>query len=109
MKMYRDESLELVWAFKSEPCTDCGHRFHPCAMQFDHVRGEKKSHVSKIRHGGGMNFARFLEEIEKCELVCSNCHAIRTFKRAHGGDLSLFKKGEVKNHEKATHSKARTG
>lgn len=30
-----------------------------------------------------------LREIAKCELVCTNCHAIRTFRRSGWGDWSV--------------------
>ena len=68
---------------QGKPCTDCGEVFHPCAMQWDHLRSEtKKCNVALIR-GTGLGYKAFLEEIAKCELVCSNCHAIRTFNRQH--------------------------
>jgi hypothetical protein len=47
------------------------------AMQWDHISEESKSgNVADIvrRH----DRRRVLEEIEKCELVCANWHAVRT-------------------------------
>lgn len=63
---------------KSFPCSDCGGSFAPCVMQFDHVRGEKKRHVSKMVMFSPDTIAA---EIAKCDLVCANCHALRTFVR----------------------------
>lgn len=57
---------------KSYPCLDCGISFHPNAMDFDHVRGQKVSPVS-----ASARFKDRLKEIIKCELVCSNCHRLR--------------------------------
>ena len=57
-------------------CADCGFIGHFVALQFDHVRGEKKIEVCKAK-----SIKRAQEEIEKCEVVCANCHQIRTFKR----------------------------
>ena len=57
---------------------DCGQCFPPCAMDFDHVRGEKVGNV------GGMalaSWAKLQAEIAKCEIVCANCHRQRTNKR----------------------------
>ena len=65
---------ELVAELKSKPCTDCNQSFPPCAMHFDHLR-DKRFAISKKMH---VSAARLLEEISKCELVCGNCHAIRT-------------------------------
>jgi hypothetical protein len=70
----------IVWyeALKEgQPCTDCGGRFPAAAMQWDHLPGtEKASDVANLVRR--MCKRRVLEEIAKCELVCANCHAIRT-------------------------------
>lgn len=65
-------------ALKSVPCMDCGNKFPPECMDFDHVRGEKKFDV-----GAGTTRALqvLLDEIAKCEVVCSNCHRSRTRRR----------------------------
>jgi hypothetical protein len=75
----REKRLTAMRAAKDKPCADCGHKFpHPC-MEFDHVRGVKKFCVSQIN--GSMK--RIREEIAKCEVVCANCHRIRTWNRKH--------------------------
>jgi|ERR1044072_2744843 hypothetical protein len=62
------------------PCMDCKNYFHPCAMQFDHRPGTNKLfHVSD--YGKFSSVVKFLEEIDKCDLVCANCHAVRTYTR----------------------------
>lgn len=49
-------------------------------MDFDHCVGEeKKAHVSRLV--GMMNLQNLLDEIEKCDVVCANCHRIRTYER----------------------------
>ena len=64
----------------SRPCTDCGGWFHPAAMTFDHLRGtSKRGDVSNLLYAGYRKV--LLDEIAKCELVCANCHAVRTFMR----------------------------
>lgn len=75
-----------VWMLelKSKPCTDCGQTFPVCCMQFDHRKGTKKKYNvgSMFAH----HYSRELieKELIKCDLVCSNCHAIRTQKRRLG-------------------------
>lgn len=70
----------VVAAAKDGPCTDCGQRFPTYAMDFDHVRGEKVAAVSVlVSKGASEEIIR--EELAKCELVCANCHRIRTFSR----------------------------
>jgi hypothetical protein len=65
-----------------KPCTDCGGSFPPEALQWDHRPGTIK--VGEISDGlKNRSRAMILEEIAKCDLVCANCHAIRTYNRWH--------------------------
>ncbi len=59
-------------------CKDCGWKEHAEALDFDHVRGEKKFTVSSR---AWWSIERLAEEVVKCEVVCANCHRIRTFER----------------------------
>ncbi len=76
----RKDNLDFVNQLKSNPCTDCGETFHHAAMQYDHIADNKRLCVSEmVVRGYGQE--TILKEIEKCELVCGNCHAIRTLNR----------------------------
>lgn len=60
-------------------CKDCGMS-NPICFEFDHVRGTKKARLSEmVSHGAA--WATILKEIDKCEIVCANCHRIRTATR----------------------------
>ena len=76
------ETRDFVDEMKSAPCMDCGRTFPPVAMDFDHVRGEKAFSISKRLMA---KRETILVEIAKCDLVCSNCHRIRTHERRGGG------------------------
>lgn len=65
---------------ETRACTDCAQFYPYYVMDFDHVAGEKKSAVADIIKSSSSRAAVFAE-IEKCELVCANCHRIRTHKR----------------------------
>jgi hypothetical protein len=68
----------------NRPCADCRGRFHHAAMTCDHLPGtEKVSEVSTPAYHSHSR-ASVLAEIAKCELVCANCHAVRSFERARG-------------------------
>ena len=69
----------------NKPCTDCGQIFHPVCMHWDHLPGYIKS--GNISQMVGLAISReiILEEIAKCELVCANCHALRTHYRYNEG------------------------
>lgn len=77
----RQAKTDFIRAFKeASSCADCGGRFHPCCMDFDHIRGEKKAEISyMVMHEHSLEDVK--AEMEKCELVCSNCHRLRTFNR----------------------------
>jgi hypothetical protein len=64
---------------KRKPCTDCGDSFPPAAMTFDHVRGTKVRKISQMLASYSKEV--ILAELAKCELVCANCHAIRSQKQ----------------------------
>lgn len=65
---------------KSVPCLDCGGTFHPSAMTFDHRPGtEKVADLASLARDGCTGL--FEQELSKCDVVCANCHALRTFLR----------------------------
>ncbi len=71
----------FISELKSKPCTDCGQMYHPFVMDFDHIDGYvKKIDVSKLSKQR-VSMAAVKKEIGKCQLVCANCHRIRTLKR----------------------------
>lgn len=68
---------QLIVEAKKAPCKDCGGSFPPECMDFDHL-GDKKMNVSAMKYN---SVEKVAEEIAKCDLVCANCHRIRTKKR----------------------------
>ena len=84
-KRYRLEFVEWYRQLKSgRPCADCGGIFHHAAMTWDHLPGVTK--VADLSTFLSRHRSRrlVLAEINKCELVCANCHAVRTFDRRRG-------------------------
>ena len=75
----------------SHGCSICGYDKHPSALCFDHVKPEEKHEMtkngcSKRNHAGGMfmlygkKFSSdvLLGEINKCRILCHNCHMEQT-------------------------------
>lgn len=62
---------------ESKPCVDCG-KFYPFYVYDFHHRekDEKDFTISEMRKRR-MGIDRIKAEIEKCDLLCSNCHRIR--------------------------------
>lgn len=61
----------------TKPCADCGVSYPPYVMQFDHIVDGKRGNVADMARSG-FSIENIQLEIDKCELVCSNCHAERT-------------------------------
>jgi hypothetical protein len=70
---------ELVRQIKSRPCADCGIQYPFYVMDFDHREGETKEY--ELNRVDRMTTQALLREIEKCDVVCANCHRARTYKR----------------------------
>lgn len=67
---------------ESKPCTDCNVSYPYYVMDFDHLDPKEKSFaVSKIERAKTVE--RLLQEVAKCDLVCSNCHRVRTHNRGY--------------------------
>ncbi len=62
---------------KAKPCADCGVQYPSYVMQFDHVAD--KVHTISDLVNQGVRFQTLVDEIAKCDVVCANCHAERTF------------------------------
>lgn len=76
----RAEMRRIIDEAKALPCKDCGVQYPSYVMQFDHVRGVKKLNIgSATRDCSSVD--KLLAEIAKCEVVCANCHAARTYFR----------------------------
>lgn len=67
-------------------CADCGYRDHPAALEFDHLPGFEKAASINVLLNRAVSKARLMEEMAKCEVVCANCHRIRTAARAGESD-----------------------
>lgn len=74
----RNRDFVLAYLDKSQ-CADCGE-VDPIVLEFDHL--ENKAHnISKMIYSA-WSLAKLKTEIEKCEVVCCNCHRRRTAHRA---------------------------
>jgi hypothetical protein len=72
----RQEKAELV-AYKGGLCHDCHNAFPDCCFQFDHRIPAEKSFAVTTAATHTMEERK--REANKCDLVCANCHCLRTF------------------------------
>lgn len=82
MRRFSAKRRALISEYKSVPCADCGVEYPPYVMQFDHLRDK----LYEIADNYRMALDKLLIEIEKCDVVCANCHAERTERRRSGRD-----------------------
>jgi hypothetical protein len=64
---------------KNIPCMDCKNKFPSYVMDFDH-KYDKRFNISQGYKAKSRE--KLLEEINKCDVVCANCHRIRTHLRS---------------------------
>lgn len=76
----RKKIRDLIIKTKDVPCADCLKKYPYYVMDLDHVKGEKKFNLATAGNRL-VSLEKVKEEIGKCEVVCANCHRIRTFKR----------------------------
>jgi hypothetical protein len=86
-KYYKDKSKDsikknktlLLEYLKDKKCKDCPET-DAVVLEFDHLRDKEESVSILIRLA---SWQTVLKEIEKCDIVCANCHRRRTYKRAN--------------------------
>lgn len=76
----REERLQLIHHLRENPCKDCGQQYPFYVMEFDHREGEEKvDAIANLAANGSLK--ALLAELEKCDVVCANCHRARTYFR----------------------------
>jgi hypothetical protein len=71
---------DYVNSVRNQPCMDCQNMYPICCMEFDHRPGEiKTANVGALISTGSLN--RVKNEMKSCDVVCANCHRIRTEER----------------------------
>ena len=72
-------TLEYLRDLRRVPCIDCGGEYLPHQMDFDHREPAAKEFNLASSRAMLISRERLLLEVAKCEIVCANCHAVRTF------------------------------
>ncbi|MCK5321400.1 HNH endonuclease [Candidatus Pacearchaeota archaeon] len=85
---------EWINNFKKERhCVSCGYKAHPEILHFHHIRGEKKFEISKKKD---KSLDTLRAEIEKCVLLCPNCHSLLHSKESDSDFINLVLLDEIK-------------
>lgn len=73
---YRNEYYEWL---STKSCMDCGNK-DTRVLEQDHLRNKEFNIAALV---GGRTLSSMMDELEKCETVCANCHRIRTMTRGN--------------------------
>lgn len=69
---------------KTLKCNRCSED-HPACLDFHHIDGDKKEFQIPRMVKNGFSIDKILEEIEKCEILCSNCPRKEHFEKNYFG------------------------
>ena len=72
-----DQKIEFLQQYKMEKgCSVCGYNEIAQALEFDHIdRSKKKFGMNKAYK---YKWPTIMEELEKCVVLCANCHRKKT-------------------------------
>ena len=72
-----DQKIAFLQQYKMEKgCSVCGYNEIPQALEFDHIdRSKKKFGMNKAYK---YKWSTIMEELEKCVILCANCHRKKT-------------------------------
>jgi len=91
-----DKGQAILRRYKSiKGCAHCGYRAFASALHFDHIVPENKKFLIATKahylaYGKKTKSNKILrEELFKCQVLCANCHAIRTDTEEHYGIKKL--------------------
>jgi 5-methylcytosine-specific restriction endonuclease McrA len=65
-------------AILGDKCAHCGYDAVPEILEFDHIDPLEKT--LELTEQWSCSRVRWLAEIDKCQLLCPNCHAIKTLR-----------------------------
>ena len=72
-------TIEFLRTLRQVPCLDCKRMFLPHQMDFDHRDPASKDFGITWSQAMLAPRSRLLQELAKCDVVCANCHASRTY------------------------------
>ena len=81
-KNHRLKRKNYILKYKeNKQCVLCGYNEYIEILQFHHFQGKKESNISTLQ-GKGAPISKIQEEINKCILLCPNCHFWHHFKES---------------------------
>lgn len=75
----RERKQDFIRQQRSVPCVDCKTEYPWYVMEFDHRNAEDKTY--NIARMNSQSWNRIHTELAKCDVLCANCHCVRTHER----------------------------
>ncbi len=82
---YAQFNRDILREEKERACVDCRKLYPFYVMDFDHLY-DKSFSIGKDAHKHSA--IDLQKEIDKCVVVCANCHRSRTYRRSHPEEFS---------------------
>jgi hypothetical protein len=81
-RQYQQNRKHLLNQMKVDRgCAHCGYNAHPAALDWDHIDRSTKSFL--ISQDSKRSWGKLMEEVDKCQVLCANCHRIHTYENKH--------------------------
>lgn len=81
LKLLDRKLKHTLVSYKGGKCESCGYNKCEGALQFHHKNPKEKDFtIANINFGGQFNLETLLREVDKCELLCANCHAEKHYR-----------------------------
>lgn len=78
-KSIKRNQWHVLIHLSENPCARCGED-DPVVLEFDHCRGDKEKNIADAVKNG-WSLERLQAEMDKCQILCSNCHKKKTSKK----------------------------
>lgn len=79
VELQRTNTILLIQYLKHHPCKNCGET-DPIVLEFDHKDPSKKEKNISYMLNNHI-WSTILKEIDKCDVLCANCHRRKTAKQ----------------------------
>ena len=67
----------IIQHFENNPCISCGES-NPILLDFDHLKDKKIGISMAVKNQWSLE--KLQDEIDKCQVLCANCHRMKTAK-----------------------------
>jgi len=76
----KEKAIKLLLEYVKDGCVDCGEKDFE-VLDFDHIEQSNKEYTISYMINNGFGVEKIKNELEKCRVLCSNCHRRRTAKQ----------------------------